>query len=295
MDEKAGLHGKIAQLAQSQHGHVTRTQLLALGVAPSTITDWATRGHLIRVFAGVYAVGHLPRGPLPRAAAAVLAGGPGAVLSHESAAALYGLRRWPPRPEISTPVHVRRPGIRAHRPASLARAEVRTYHAIRTTTPARTIADIAARLSDRALARIIDDARLAGHLGPGQLQRLLASCPRARDLIDPNDEPFRSHWERDFRAFTTKYGLPTPQFNRRVAGHRVDALYPEEKLIIELDSWRFHQDRHSFETDRERDADTSAEGYLTLRLTWRRVDGQPQREADRIHRILHQRRREANL
>lgn len=295
MDEKAKLHGKIAQLAQAQHGHVTRAQLLDFGVAPSTITDWATRGHLIRVFTGVYAVGHLPRGPLPRAAAAVLAGGPGAVLSHESAAALYGLRRWPTRPEISTPVHVRRPGIRAHRPASLARAEVRTYNAIRTTTPARTMADIAPRLTDRHLARIIDDARLAGHLNPGQLRHLLTSCPRARELIDPDDEPFRSDWERDFRAFAATYGLPTPLFNRRVAGHRVDALYPEEKLIIELDSWRFHRDRHSFETDRERDADTSAEGYLTLRLTWHRLTHQPDDEAARIHRILRRRRRESNL
>lgn len=280
----------INQQARTQHGHVTRQQLLDLGVPRRTVDNWRAQRWLIRVHAGVYAVGHHPLGAVPRAAAAVLAGGPDAVLSHDSAAALYGLRRWPPRPEISAPHPVRRPGITAHLVRTLTTTDIRTQQGIRTTSPERTIADIAPRLTDRQLARAVDDARLAGWLTPTGLRRLLASCPRAQQLIDPDDAPSRSDWERDFRAFTTKYGLPTPRFNATVAGHEVDVLFPDHKVIVELDSWRFHSSRKSFESDRERDADTAAAGHLTVRLTWRRLTHRPADEANRLHRILNERR-----
>jgi very-short-patch-repair endonuclease len=68
-----------------------------------------------------------------------------------------------------------------------------------------------------------------------------------------------------------------------VAGQEVDALFPEEKVIIELDSWEFHQDRGSFESDRNRDADTLAAGHLTVRITWGRMTA---REAVRLHAII---------
>jgi very-short-patch-repair endonuclease len=72
-----------------------------------------------------------------------------------------------------------------------------------------------------------------------------------------------------------------------VAGYEVDALFPEEKVIVELDSWEFHRDRSSFESDRDRDADTLAAGHVTVRMTWAQMSA---REAKRLHRILEQRR-----
>jgi very-short-patch-repair endonuclease len=78
-----------------------------------------------------------------------------------------------------------------------------------------------------------------------------------------------------------------------VAGYEVDALFVEERLIVELDSWDFHSDRDSFERDRDRDADTLAAGHETVRITWMRIEQRPAREADRLRQILERRRRRA--
>jgi hypothetical protein len=132
---------------------VTRAQLRELGLSASAITDRCVTRRLVRVHHGVYFVGHPERTPLARADAAVLACGPRAALSHDSAAALYGLRRWPPVPEISSALQHRRPGIRTHQTRTLTRADITTREGIRVTTPARTIIDIAPRLTDRQLTR----------------------------------------------------------------------------------------------------------------------------------------------
>jgi len=75
-----------------------------------------------------------------------------------------------------------------------------------------------------------------------------------------------------------------------VCGYEVDALFREEKVIVELDGWNFHWSRFSFESDRDRDADTAAAGFLTVRITWERIEQQPQREARRLQAILARRR-----
>jgi very-short-patch-repair endonuclease len=75
-----------------------------------------------------------------------------------------------------------------------------------------------------------------------------------------------------------------------VCGYVVDALFVEERLIVELDSWEFHKDPIAFQTDRERDAETLAHGFGTLRITWERIEQAPSREAPRLGKILAQRR-----
>jgi very-short-patch-repair endonuclease len=75
-----------------------------------------------------------------------------------------------------------------------------------------------------------------------------------------------------------------------LCGYMVDALFPDEKVIVELDSWPFHKGRIAFETDRERDADTLAKGFVTIRVTEDRLNDQPNEEANRLHAILEQRR-----
>ncbi len=111
--------------------------------------------------------------------------------------------------------------------------------------------------------------------------------------MDTEGGPTRSAWEDEFPAFCAEHGLPTPVMNTFVAGHEVDALFPNEKVIVELDSWAFHSDRGSFEGDRDRDADTLAAGHVTVRITWGRMRRQPAREADRLGAILESRRRRA--
>jgi very-short-patch-repair endonuclease len=105
--------------------------------------------------------------------------------------------------------------------------------------------------------------------------------------------PTRSDWEDEFPAFCKQYDLPEPVLSTSVAGYEADALFPNEKIVIELDSWEFHQDRESFESDRDRDADRLAAGYWTVRITWPRIKLRSEREATRLHKILRRRREHA--
>ena len=265
---------------------------MEIGVAPRTITRWATNNRLTRVHAGVYAVGHPQHSPHALAMAAVLACGDRAVLSHDSAAALWGVRKWPGTPEVTCALEKRRPGIRTHRTQTLITRDVRRHRNIRVTSPSRTILDIAGRLTDAQLARAVNDLRLAGHLRGAELQRLVTSSTRVKALADPDQAPTRSPPEDAFPAFCRKYGLPVPRLNVTMFGHEVDALFEEEKLIVEIDGWRFHKDHDSFEADRERDATAIEHGFATYRVTWARLSRDPDREANRLQRILARRRRE---
>lgn len=216
---------------------MTRGQLLELGLARRTISRMVERGQLLRVHAGVYAVGHPRPEPRARAVAAVL---------------------------------------------TLGRRDVRRQHGVRVTSPARTLNDIAPRLTRAELARAVNDARLKAGLRLSQLE----GTP-LRTLTDA--APTRSVFEDAFLAFARRFGLPTPQINARVAGYEVDVLFEDQKLILELDGYRYHRDLESFERDRERDATTLAAGYEAIRLTWRRLVQNPKREAARLLLILAQR------
>ena len=167
----------IQRLAERQHGHVTRAQLLVQAVDRTRIQHLIESGLLIRSTRACYAVGYVRKRPVERAHAAVLAGGEGALLSHDSAAALYELREWPRVPEVTVLTHRLRPGVRVHRSRTLAATDVTRQYGIPVTTAARAILDVAGRLSDAELIQIVSDARRAGRLGPTALHRLLATRP----------------------------------------------------------------------------------------------------------------------
>jgi hypothetical protein len=282
----------MSRLAGRQYGHVTRRQLLELGVPSQTMARWTKNGRLIRVHAGVYAVGHAQHSPQALAMAAVLACGDRAVLSHDSAAALWGIRTWPRTPEVTCALEKRRPAIRTHRTQTLITKDVRRHRNIRVTSPSRTVLDIEGRLTDAQLARAVNELRLADHMGATELERLLTASRRVKALVDPDQSPTRSPLEDFFLAFCTKYGLPVPRLNVSLFGHEVDALFEEERLIVEIDGWRFHKDHQSFEADRERDATAIEYGFGTFRVTQTRLTRNPEREAKRLKRALARRRRE---
>jgi len=154
---------RLSSLARRQRGYVQRQQLLDLGFGPEAIRYRARKGRLIAIYTGVYAVGHVPTSAPDRAYAALLACGPDAVLSHGSAASLWGIhRRWRTPFEVTTPTVRRRPGIRTHR-AKLHRRDIRRHDGITVTSPARTILDVSPRLTDKALTRAVNDV----HREPG--------------------------------------------------------------------------------------------------------------------------------
>ncbi len=282
----------LSSLAYRQHGHVTRLQLLAAGLSRDQIATRRANGTLITVHRGVYAVGHLPRNPIARAAAAVLAGGPNACLSHSSAAVLWEmLHHWSTPLEITVPTDRRPKGIRAHR-SELTRQDITTQFGIKTTTPARTLLAMAPRLTGARLARGYNEMRLRQFIRPSDLEAVLDRSPhapaarRAAALLHARGGPTRSELEDAFLAFVREHGLPEPELNVVVAGQEVDAFFADAGLIVELDSVEYHLSPQAFEADRERDANALLAGHPTVRVTHERIHDRAEAEAERLHRTL---------
>jgi very-short-patch-repair endonuclease len=264
----------LQRLAADQHGIVTRAQLLNAGVGPGTVDRWIKTGGLIVLHRGVFALGYLPPSPHARTMAAVLACGPGAVLSHRSAAHLWGLLRYTGPIEITARTRRRRPGVIVHE-SKLDDHEVTRHWGVPITTAARTLTDLAHTLDPTSLTRAVNDARLAHLLSLDDL------TPKLRRRQTPR--PTRSAFEDAFRTFCSRHRLPQPQINVIVAGYEVDAYWPASKLIAELDGEEYH---HDFEADRAKDADLVEAGLRVVRLTWDRLTRQPKREAARFTRLL---------
>jgi very-short-patch-repair endonuclease len=279
----------MAQLAARQHGVVARAQLLALGVTPKASRHRMEAKRLHPVHAAVYLLGHPLLMPFARYMAAVLACGEGAVLSHRSAAALWGLLPHGSRPvEVTTP-HLgarRRRGITVRKSRRLDHEQATTCEGIPCTTPARTLVDLAALEPPRRLERALEqslvlrlfdlravDAALEvskGLRGTGTLRRLLA------EICD--EPPFtRTELERRFLELVRAAGLATPVVNGLVKGHEVDFHWPAQRLIIETDGGAVHGHALAFHQDRRRDLDLELAGWHVLRVTWRQVVDEPGR------------------
>jgi very-short-patch-repair endonuclease len=278
----------LAELAARQHGVAAHAQLLELGFGAGAIKYRVRLGRLHLLHRGVYAVGHRPPSPLATAMAAVLACGDVAVLSHRSAAALWRIvPRWPALPEVTAPTKHRRPGIHVHRSPQ---ADATTHYGIRVTTPARTLVDLADVLNQRELTRALNEAQVLRLTAPEELATLITRYPgRRTSPLRPERGATRSTLEDDFVRFLKRHDLPLPELNQQIAGHEVDAVYREQKLVIELDSRQFHTTTHAFENDRDRDADLLNAGFPTLRVTDQRLKHHPTHEATRLDTILRSR------
>ena len=219
--------------------------------------------------------------------AAVLACGPDAVLSHRSAAALWRIQpRWPARIDVTAPSRRRHPNLRIHHSPD---AESTMHHGIPVTTPARTLLDLADVLDDRALTRALNEAQVLRLTAPAHLTTFLTSHPGRRTsrlARELSATATRSHLEDDFLRFLRRHRLPIPELNQHIAGHEVDAVWRDRRLVAELDGYAFHHTRHAFEHDRDRDADLLDAGFSTLRITHRRLSRHATKEADRLRHLL---------
>jgi hypothetical protein len=163
---------------------------------------------------------------------------------------------------------------------------------VRITSPERTLLDIAPRVTNKQLTRMVNDGRLSGYVHLASLHDVVARNPyhpgakRLTPLIEDRGNPTRSGFEDDFKVFAAKYGLPTPLTNVYVNGREVDAYFPDHNLIVELDGPQYHSDEAAFEDDRERDAEQLKHGLITVRITTTRFTETPQREAERLQEIL---------
>jgi very-short-patch-repair endonuclease len=273
----------IGGLAERQHGVVTRAQLLELGLNRGSIMHRIDLGRLRPIHRGVYTIGHRLLTRDGRWMAAVLACGRGAVLSHHSAAALWGVRQ-SDRLEVTTQASHRGPkGVTVHR--SALRPDERTTHrGIPTTTVPRTLMDLSAVVRPDALRSALRKAEQLRLTDPLSLHDLAKRYPRRAGLAAIkallNDASIgtnivRSELEERFQAFLLKAGLPLPKTNQRVEGYEVDCVWPEQRLIVELDGHATHSPMHAFEGDRARDRRLEAAGWHVIRITWRQLHEEP--------------------
>jgi putative AbiEi antitoxin of type IV toxin-antitoxin system/uncharacterized protein DUF559 len=288
----------VAEVAGRQWGVVSVSQVLAAGLTRAGIVRRVRAGRLHPVHRGVYAVGHVRLGREGRRSAAVLACGPGAVLSHRSAAAHWGLLGTAAALIDVTAPATRHglPGIRLHRSRSLDARDTTGHKGIPITTVPRTLLDLAATIQphrlERALAQAqrlqlydhaaITDviARSNGHRGTGALA---AATSREDPKWTAND------YEAWFLALVREAGLPEPVVNASLAAPdhpplKPDFCWPTHHLIVETDGWETHRTRAAFEQDRRRDAALTAAGWRVVRFTWHEPRATIQR---RLEALLH--------
>ena len=273
-----GLDRPIAELAGRQHGVVSLAQLLALGLSADAVRQRVRAGRLHRVYRGVYAVGHAHLLPRARWKAATLSAGPGAALSHRSAAALHDLMPSPSGPvEVSvvTSAGRRRRDLVIHRVIGLEIVEV---DHIPTTTVRRTITDLAATLPRDRLERLLERAEQLKITNVRPIPNARGAAT-LRSLL-PEQPGSRSELERRVLRLCAGHDIPTPQIN--VALHLpdhttiiVDFLWPDIRLVLEADGRAAHDTGRAFERDRRRDQLVALAGYIPLRTTWRQVRDRP--------------------
>lgn len=272
----------IGRIAGRQHGVVTRAELLASGVSARQIEGRLEKGALLRELPGVYRAGH--RAPSVEASylAAVKACGAGALLSGRAAAWLHGLLKGrPPPPEVTAPTERRVKGVRTHRARRSTRDRGMLSRGIPVTTVTATLVDLAAVLNPDDLARACHEAGVRYRTTPAQVEAELARRPSAagagqlRAVIRGETPVTLSKLERRFLDLLREKKLPLPRTNRPAGGRRVDCRWPEHKLTVELDSYRFHSSRHAWELDRRRAREARARGDEFRRYTYGDVFEEP--------------------
>ena len=274
--EASDVDRAIARRATRQDGVLTRAQLQAMGLSAGAVDHRVEVGRLIVIHRGVYAVGHAAVSQRGRLRAALLAAGPTAVLSHGTAAAL-----WRILPSMPPSVHVTltegaqrrsRKGLIIHRTTNP--PETRTHQSLPLTAPLRTLQDLKSQERERAAG----EALVLELVTEQQLIRA--------GLMTDDVAPTRSTLERDLLSLVRRSALPQPLVNTRLGNHRPDFLWPDHKVILETDGHHVHGRRSSFESDRSRDAELAAQGYVVVRVTWRQLKREPLLVTARLAQVL---------
>ncbi len=269
-------------------------QLAELGLSTRSANYRAAAGRLHRIHHRVYSL--IPFSLLTREGrwlAAVLACGGGAVLSHESAAALEGLRWYGgAKIEVTVPGRSkrRRDGIRVHRSTTLTQADVTTVNGIPCTTVARTLFDLADSLNRRRLERAFDQAEVSGVLNlqaiNDQLRRnpTRAAAGKVRGLLETHyigRTPTWSQLEEAFLELTRRLGLPDPEVNGWITlddglpAIWGDFVWRAQRVVVETDGHQSHGTRQKFELERVQDQRLTVANWRPVRTTWRQVFGRP--------------------
>lgn len=302
---KAAVDRKIGEIATSHGGPVSLDQLRAAGLDRSGASRRNSRGSLHRIHRGVYLVGHRAISPTARLRAAALACGDGAVISHGTAAALWGL--WDESPvliDVTVPVEAGRKidGIRCRRCRYPQDEEVVQRARVACTTPARTIVDLAGMVGLPTLRRTVERAAVRKLLDLDALDRSIHFAKGRRGLKgltavladwrapDGKVPDVRSEFEALVLPRLVAMGLPRPLVNEtlRIDGESlmVDFLWKAQRVIVETDGAATHQTPVAFQRDRHRDQLLLAAGYRVPRVTWDQIKHELDEVVARIARTL---------
>ncbi|MGI9019578.1 MAG: type IV toxin-antitoxin system AbiEi family antitoxin domain-containing protein [Solirubrobacterales bacterium] len=284
--------------ATRQGGRAARRQLLAAGVSTNAIGRRVRSGLLLREHPGVYALAHRAPTEWGRELAATLACGPGSVTSHRSAARVHGFLPYPATGVIWVTTTSLRgtgaSGVRLTRTRVLDPDEVVFEDWLPLTSPARTLLDVAGLEDAETLEEAVAAAqvrravtgeelwaqvlRSRGRRGAGALRTLLERSTPAAET--------RSVAERLMLRLIRRSGLPEPLVNKPLGGFRPDFYWPEQRVVAEFDSYRFHTDVAAFRRDREKSNELQLRGIVVLRFTWHELTREPRELEARLRRAL---------
>ncbi|HEU5105405.1 MAG TPA: type IV toxin-antitoxin system AbiEi family antitoxin domain-containing protein [Solirubrobacterales bacterium] len=295
---REGRDQALARLAHQQHGVVSIGQLRELGYSRDQVKRAVSSGRWHAIDRSVYAVGHTNLSLHGQCFAAVFACGPGAALSHHSAAWLHGLASWKPAPFHVTGPVARRPRlpVRIHRARRLENPDRVVVERIPVTAVPRTLLDMAAAIRFEWLEKMVERAeelelfdlraveellaRTIGHHGHKRLRRAIA-------LYKPTSFT-RSGLEKRWLELVLAAGLPQPHMNYVEEGFELDCYWPEYRFAVELDVYETHGTRAAFERDRKRQEDLLLAGIASTRVTGPRLDKEPDEVIRRVARLLRQ-------
>ncbi len=291
----------LAALGAAQWAVFSLDQVAALGLSDSAIRKRAATGRLHRVHRAVYSL--VPPGLLKREGrwlAAVLACGPGAVLSHRAAAALLDLRPYDgTKIDVTVPTRAtrQRPGITIHRSTTLSPTDIATVHGIPCTSVARTLFDLAEVIDRRGLERAFDQSEVLEVFDLRAIEDQLARNPTrpgagaVQSVLDEHYIGTTLTWselEEQFLRVCREHGLPPPELNAWVTlpdggpAIRGDFVWREHRVIVETDGRRYHGTRQAFERDRRRDQRTIVARWRTVRTTRRQLERAPEEVVETV-------------
>ena len=273
----------LGELARRQWGVVTRAQLTEYGVGDSGVRDWVQSGKLHRLYRGIYAYGHDRLRIEGRWLAAVMACGPGAVLSHRDAARLWELRQSNSAlVDVTVPSRngrMRRRGLRIHRSGRLTPEEVTTRDGVPVTTVSRTLLDLADVLDPQALRRAVTEAEYTNRFDLDSLIAVVQGNPGRRGAklmraVEGRAHRTRSPLEDRFLRLLERNGVEGPESGVWIEGYEVDFVWPRVGLVVELDGVAAHGTRAAVTRDRKRDRVLWRAGFRTMRLTGDALDAE---------------------
>jgi predicted transcriptional regulator of viral defense system len=273
------LHTRIARVARGQHGLLTRAQLAVLGVSGKQVRAWTASGRLERVTPGVVRVAGVPKTRDQLLRAATLWGGVHALASHRSAGELWGFDgvKAANQPEITMPAkELKQSADIVVHSTRAAVTDRRVRRGVPTTSPERTLIDLAGSLRPEQLEIAFESARRERHVTTASLERALARVGakgrRGGEALQQllatlaNEPPCESALEVLTARMLRATDLPKPQRQVPVTAfdrdYRLDFAWPSERVALECDGRKWHEIESDFERDRQRwSAITAATGY----------------------------------